>query len=55
MTLNIFDDIFDWLKEVSDQFYRFVMDNYNEPFLWITIFGILLLIAVYGISNLANK
>lgn len=55
MILSIFTDLWDKMKELSDKFYDFIMRNYSEPFFWIIIFGILLLVAYYAISNLANK
>lgn len=55
MTLNIFNDIWNNLLELSNKFTDFIVDNYNEPFLWITIFIILLLIGYLAISALGNK
>lgn len=55
MITSIFTDIWDKITEMSNQFYDLIMDNYTEPFLWIIIFAILLLIAYAAISNLGNK
>ncbi len=55
MILSIFTDLWDKITQLSDKFYKFVMDNYTEPFFWIIIFGILLAVAYYAISSLSNK
>lgn len=55
MIVNIFMDIWNKIIEIFNDFYNFIMKNYNEPFLWITIFGIMLLIAYVTIANLTNK
>lgn len=53
--LNIFNDIWNKLTELTNKFHDFIMNNYDEPFLWITILVVLLLITYWAISNLANK
>lgn len=55
MIVNIFIDIWNKITELYEKFYNFIMQNYNEPFLWIILFGILLLIAYIAIANLTNK
>ncbi len=55
MILNIFSNLWNSLTEFSNGCYDFIMNHYDEPFLWIILFGILLLIAYVAISNLANK
>lgn len=55
MITSILTDIWDKITEISNNFYDFIMDNYTEPFMWIIIFAILLLVAYYAISNLGNK
>lgn len=47
--------IWDSLKEISNNFKDFIMKNFDNPFFWIIIFGILLAIAIAAISNLADK
>lgn len=55
MILSIFNDIWNKLTEITNEFYDFIMNHYDEPFLWITIFIILMVICYAAISNLANK
>ncbi len=55
MILNIFTEMWSKITEWSNQFYDFIMNHYDEPFLWIIIFAILLVIAYAAISNLGNK
>lgn len=55
MTLDIFNNIWDGIKDVFDNFHDLVMSNYDQPFLWIAIFAILLVICYATISNIANK
>lgn len=55
MLANIFNDIWNEINKIFGDFYNFVMENYDEPFFWIILFGILLLITYIAISNLANK
>lgn len=52
---NIFTDIWTKITEIFGNFYDFIMKYYNEPFLWIFLFVILLLIAYMAIANLTNK
>lgn len=55
MNLNIFNNIWNQINKLSNDFYNFVMKNYDQPFFWIIIFCILLLIAYATINSLANK
>ncbi len=55
MIANIFNDMWDKVVEFSDSCYDYIMRNYDQPFFWIIIFGVLLLIAYWAISNFANK
>ena len=48
-------NIKDTLVEISEKLEKFMISNYDEPFLWIGLFVALLLIAYFGISKLANK
>ena len=41
--------------ELANNFNRFIENNFDNPFLWIVLFIVLLLIAVVTISNLADK
>lgn len=47
--------IWDTLKEVSNNCKDFIMENFDNPFFWIIIFGVLLAIGIMAISNLADK
>lgn len=47
--------VWDSVVEISEQVEDFMIDNFDEPFLWIGIFVALLAIAYFGISKLANK
>ena len=51
MVLNLWDSI----KKVFDDAGKFIEKNYNEPFFWIIIFVVLLVAALYVISELADK
>lgn len=51
MVMSIWDSIVELVGEAE----KFIVANYDEPFLWITIFCVLLAIAYFAISNLANK
>lgn len=55
MILNIFDDIWTKITELADDFYDLIMENYDEPFLWIIIFVVLAVVAYSAISSLSNK
>lgn len=55
MILNIFDDIWTKLNDLADNCYDFVMQHYENPFFWILIVGVIILICYSAISNLANK
>ncbi len=55
MIASIFTDIWDKINQVFGDFYDFIMENYDKPFLWIILFGVLLLIAYATIANLTNK
>jgi len=48
-------NIWDFLVEISEKLEKFMVTNYDEPFLWIGIFVGLIVLAFYGISSLANK
>lgn len=48
-------DIKDTLVEIAEKLEKFMEANYDEPFLWIGIFVVLLIVAYFGISKLANK
>lgn len=47
--------IWDTLQKYALEFERFIITNYDEPFLWIGIFVFLLAICYFAISSLANK
>lgn len=47
--------IWDSLVEISEKIEKFMVANYDEPFLWLIIFIVLLVVAYFGISKLANK
>lgn len=51
MLLNIMNDI----EDIFNKFGKFVEDNYSNPFLWIVIFVVLLVLSSYVISNLGDK
>ena len=51
MVLNITDTI----KKVINDAIDFVDKNFDEPFLWIGIFLVLLLLSVGVINSLGNK
>lgn len=55
MILNIFNDIWSKLVELTNNFYDFIMNHFDDPFLWITIVVVLLVITYGLISNIANK
>lgn len=55
MILDIFDDMWTKLNEISDSCYNFVMSHYDEPFLWLIIFVILLVVGYKAITAMANK
>lgn len=55
MITNITDDIWKTITDIFNSFEELIMNNYDEPFLWIAIFVILLVIAFTTISSLANK
>lgn len=47
--------IMEGLEEFANKVGKFVERNFDQPFFWITIFGVLLLIGLYGISKFAEK
>lgn len=51
MTLDIIKSI----EKIFDAFGKFVKDNYDNPVFWGVLFLIMLGIAVYVISEIANK
>ena len=51
MILSIMDD----LQEVFNKIGKFVERNFDQPFFWLTIFAILLVIGLFGISKFADK
>ena len=51
LTLNIVDGI----KKVFNSFGDFVEKNFSEPWLWIAMFVILLVLAYYVIKELGDK
>lgn len=55
MILNIFNDIWNKLTEFSNDFYKFIMTNFDNPFFWIIIFALLLVLSYIAISSFANK
>ena len=55
MILNIFNDIWNKLTEISNECYDFIMSNFDEPFLWIIILVVLIAISYGTIANIANK
>ncbi len=55
MILNILNDIWNYLEDLSDNFYDFIMKNFEQPFLWIFIVIIFLVIFSWGISKFPNK
>lgn len=55
MILSIIDSIYKYLQDVADDLNRFVTNNYDNPFFWISIVVVVLLVTSYAISKLANK
>ena len=51
MLLNIMNDI----EDIFNKFGKFVEENYSNPFLWIVIFVVLLVLSSDVISNLGDK
>ncbi len=51
MILNLTDKIRDVIKDAMD----FVDKNFDEPFLWIGIFLVLLLLSVAFINSFGDK
>ena len=51
MVISIWDSI----VEIFDKVEKFMIKNYDEPFLWVTLFVVLMTIAYVTISSLANK
>lgn len=51
MVVNIWNSIVETVGKAE----KFIVANYDEPFLWIIIFGVLLAIAYIAISKLADK
>ena len=47
--------IWDFFQGISEKIEKFMIANYDEPFLWIGLFAGLLAIALYGIAKLADK
>lgn len=55
MILNIFDDIWNKLTDISNNCYDFIMEHFDDPFFWIIIFVVLITICYVTISSIANK
>lgn len=55
MILSIIDSIYKFLQNRADDFNRFITNNYDNPFLWIGIVVVVILVTSYTISKLANK
>lgn len=55
MTLNIWNDIWTKLTDFSNDCYNYIMNHFDNPFLWIIIVVVLVAIGYGAISNLANK
>lgn len=51
MILNIWDS----LNKFSNDINKFIERHYDEPFFWITLFVVLLVIAVTTITKLGDK
>lgn len=55
MIVSIFSDIWDSLTKFSSSCYDFIMEHYNDPFFWMILVAILILISFTAIANIANK
>lgn len=51
MFLSFKSDLNDLFKDLG----KFIDNNDYEPFLWVLIFCVLFVIALYGISKFGNK
>lgn len=47
--------IMDNLKQFVDNVNQYIGDHADEPFFWLILFAILLVIALLAISKLSNK
>lgn len=55
MVAGIFTNIWEGIKEFGDDAYNFIMNNYDQPFFWLIIFGVMLALGLFGISKFADK
>ena len=51
LSFNIVNAITKWFNQFGD----FIKDNYDEPFFWLGIFLVMLVICLWAISNLGEK
>ena len=51
MILGIMEKIEKFVNEIG----KFIEKNFDHPLMWVIIFGLILLIALYGISKFADK
>lgn len=47
--------IWDSLNEFSNDINKFITERADDPFFWIIIFAVLLIIAITAISKLGDK
>lgn len=47
--------VWDFFIKLSEKLDKFIIKYFDEPLFWLIIFCLLLGIAYYGISKLANK
>lgn len=45
----------DKIKEFGDAAYQFVMNNYNNPFFWIILLIVMVIIMFTAIKDLGSK
>lgn len=55
MTMNIFNDIWNSIVNLVNKFQDLIVEYQTEPLFWLILFIILLVIAYWAISSLANK
>lgn len=55
MILNVLDSIWNKLIEWTDYCHDYVVNHFDEPFFWIIIVAVLLVITYAAISNLGSK
>ena len=55
MTMNIFNDIWNFIVDLFTKFQDLITKYQTEPLFWLIIFAVLLVMAYLTISSLANK